>query len=116
MSIDLVSASPYVAYLSPLVVLGALLARLGKFKVDRSDAAKKIVDSAASAVKILRDEYEELEQDLAEARRTVKSLTSELANAQAEITDLRGQVGRMSKDLTAAHDELARVRSEKRLP
>ncbi len=116
MSIDLLSASPYVAYLSPLLVVGVLLTRWGRFKLDRGDAAKKIVDSAASAVKILRSECEELEKDLTTARNEVKRLTRDLANAQTEVTDLRGQVDRMSKDLNAAHAELEQVRGEKRLP
>jgi outer membrane murein-binding lipoprotein Lpp len=110
---DLVSASPYVAYLTPLLVVGALMTRWGKFKLDRGNAAKQIVDSAASAVKILRSECDALEQDLEEARQQVKSLTSDLATAQAEITDLRGQVGRMSKELTVAHEELSQLRGER---
>lgn len=116
MNLDLLSASPYVAWLSPLLVVGMVLKQWGGFKVNKGDAAKQIVDSAAGAVKILRAECEELEKDLAAARKEVKSLTADLAGAQTEVTDLRGQVGRMSKDLTAAQNELEQVRGEKRLP
>ena len=116
MNIDLASASPWVAYLSPLIVAGVLLTRWGRFKLDRGDATKKIVDSAAGAVQLLRSECDELEKDLAGARKQIRGLTADLANAQAEVTDLRGQVDRMAKDLTAAHAELAQVRSEKGLP
>jgi outer membrane murein-binding lipoprotein Lpp len=114
--IDLVSASPYVAYLGPLMVLGMLIKSWGGFKTSKADATKTLVDSATGVVKTLRGEVDELEKDLAAARQKVKSLTADLAGAQAEITDLRGQVDRMSKDLTAAHIELERVRGEGRLP
>jgi chromosome segregation ATPase len=110
--IDLVSASPYVAYLGPLMALGILLKSWGGFKTSKADATKTLVDSATGVVKTLRGEVDELEKDLAEARRKVKSLTVDLGAAQAEIHDLRGQVDRMSKDLTAAHEELAQFRGE----
>lgn len=114
--IDLVSASPYVAYLGPLMVLGMLIKSWGGFKTSGANATKTLVDSATGVVKTLRGEVDELEKDLVEARRKVKTLTADLAGAQAEVADLRGQVDRMSKDLSAAHAELAEVRGEKRLP
>ena len=114
--IDLVSASPYVAYLGPLMVLGMLVKSWGGFKTSGANATKTLVDSATGVVKTLRGEVDELEKDLAEARRKVKTLTADLGTAQSEITDLRGQVERMSKDLSAAHDELAQVRGERGLP
>lgn len=116
MNLDLLSASPYVALATPVVAIGVLIARWGRYKLDRGSATQKIVDSAAAAVKILRSECEELEKDLVEARKKAKSLTADLAGAQVEIADLRGQVDRMSKDLSAAHTELAQVRGEGRLP
>lgn len=114
--IDLVSASPYVAYLGPLMVVGLLITSWGRFKVNKGDAAKKIVDSAAGAVDILRDECAELRKDLAAARKEAKSLSADLAEAQAEVTDLRGQVDRMSKDLSATQTELAAARGERGSP
>jgi chromosome segregation ATPase len=114
--IDLVSASPYVAYLGPLMVLGMLVKSWGGFKTSGANATKTLVDSATGVVKTLRGEVDELEKDLVEARRKVKTLTADLAGAQAEVADLRGQVDRMSKELSAAHTELEKVRDEKRLP